>query len=137
MSETNKIKFTPGETLSAKNAAIANKTLAIADKLMLAANIAATEALRVLEEKQLIATQKEEAAQNASAAYDIALTVKSATEQKMFAAKAAGDQARADAEAARIAKLSAARETAIAKKTAIEEAKIRAAKRKKYQVASS
>ena len=43
MSEAKKIKLTTSETISAKNAAIADKTLASAHKFMLAANVAAAE----------------------------------------------------------------------------------------------
>jgi catalase (peroxidase I) len=44
MSEVKRVKLTPDEIRTAKNAAAAEKALAIANKLMLAANLAAAEA---------------------------------------------------------------------------------------------
>ena len=73
MSEVKKVKLTPNEIRTARNAAAAEKTLTVANKLMLAANQAAAEAKQALEAKQIIATQKEDSANKARAAYEMAV----------------------------------------------------------------
>ena len=69
MSEVNKVKLTPNEIRTAKHAVAAEKILALANRSMLAAEQAAAEARQILEAKQIIATQKEETANKARAAY--------------------------------------------------------------------
>lgn len=125
MSEVKQVKLTPNEIRTAKNAVTAEKMLNFALKAKLAAELAAAEAKQILDAKQSIAAQKEGAANTARSVYEMAVEKKVLAEQAMNTAKAEGDQARADAEAARLAKIKAAQETAAAKQQAIEQAKQR------------